>query len=113
MLILRYCPDQEITRKRKQLLDAKSTFLNKIVFLKILGKKLQLMQKVDNHIEENIDTIYQDYVKFHPRRMRANKTVYEVIMADELEKEDQFQAKKKLHTKLMDNIEHLLQVKAN
>lgn len=58
MLILRYCPDYEITRKRQELLHAKSTFLNKVVFLKILGKKLVLMQKVDNYIETNIDQIY-------------------------------------------------------
>lgn len=43
MLILRYCPDYEITLKRQEMLHVKSTFLNKIYFLKIMGKKLLLM----------------------------------------------------------------------
>ena len=113
MLILRYCPDYEITRKRQELLHAKSTFLNKVVFMKILGKKLILMQKTDNYIETNIDQIYQDYIKMHPRKQRANKTVYEVIMSDKLEKEEEELAKKKLHSKMMDLIENWLQRKTS
>lgn len=68
MLILRYCPDYEITRKRQELLHAKSTYLNKVIFMKILGKKLYLMQKVDNYIESNMAQIYEDYIKLHPRK---------------------------------------------
>lgn len=67
------------------------------------------MQKVDNHIETNIDQIYRDYIKLHPRKQKANKTVYEVIMSDKLEKEDEDQAKKKLHSIMMDHIEKWLQ----
>lgn len=37
------------------MLNVKSTFLNKIYFLKIMGKKLLLMQRVDNYIQENVD----------------------------------------------------------
>ena len=55
MLILRYCPDYEITLKRQEMLHVKSTFLNKLYFLKIMGKKLLLMQRVDNYITENMD----------------------------------------------------------
>ena len=49
-LILRYCPDYEINLKRQQILHLKSTFLNKICFRKIIGKKLLLMQRVDMYI---------------------------------------------------------------
>ena len=68
MLILRYCPDYEITLKRQEMLHVKSTFLNKLYFLKIMGKKLLLMQRVDNYITENMDQIYLEYIKVHPRK---------------------------------------------
>ena len=105
MLILRYCPDYEITLKRQEMLHVKSTFLNKMYFLKIMGKKLLLMQRVDNYITENMDQIYLDYIKVHPRKQKTHKTVYEVIMQDKLEEEDIERAKKKLHSKMMDYIE--------
>lgn len=94
------------------MLHVKSTFLNKICFLKILGKKLLLLQRVDNHIQCNINDIYQSYIKYHPRKQRGSKTLFQVIMADELEREDIEHAKKKLHSKMMDCIEAWLKQQA-
>lgn len=110
-LILRYCPDYEINLKRQQILHLKSTFLNKICFMKIIGKKLLLMQRVDMYIQSNIEDIYRQYIKQHPRKINANKSVYEVVMQDDLKREEEEYAKAKLHSKMMDIIEQWLQRK--
>ena len=80
--------------------------------MKILGKKLLLLQRVDSYIQCNIDMIYQEYIKHHPRKLKGVKSVYEVIMAEKLEAEELELAKKKLHSKMLDYIENWLQNKA-
>ena len=52
-LILRYCLPNEVNQKRQKNLQWKSTFLAKLRHLKFTGKKLELMQKLDEWIEEN------------------------------------------------------------
>lgn len=110
-LILRYCPDTEINQKRQENLLVKSTFLNKIYFMKILGKKLVLMERIDKYIQDHIDDLYQSYIKVRPRKVKTNKTVYEVVMAEKLEKEEEEHAKKKLHSTMLSTIEQWFNTK--
>mmetsp|Transcript_31393 Transcript_31393/g.48005 ORF Transcript_31393/g.48005 Transcript_31393/m.48005 type:complete len:184 (-) Transcript_31393:789-1340(-) len=56
-LILRFCCPEEINKKRQKNLQIKSTFLAKINYLKLLGKKHELIDRIDSWIESNIDEI--------------------------------------------------------
>ena len=54
-LSIRFCPTHEVNRKRQQLLAVKAQFLLRLSHMRTLGKRHELLKKVNAWIEDNVD----------------------------------------------------------
>ena len=58
---LQFCNEREIHRKRMVFLKFKSCFLMKLLLFEQNAKFVQLLNKTDDFIQENLDTIFNDF----------------------------------------------------
>lgn len=104
-LILRYCCEEEINKKRQNLLLAKSTFLAKMMSLKTLGCKNELMTRTEAWIDSNMDVLYENYkesIRIKGLAKRNARTYRQIVMSEEIRAKDSRISKAKIKAILLD-----------
>jgi len=84
-LDLRFCLENEIFEKRKYFLQFKSVFLAKMEYMKLNGERNELLFKINEWLEDNIENLPIDSVKITKLAKKLN--LFWSTSPDEYEKQ--------------------------